>query len=850
CNGDTNGAATVLATGGSTPYTYSWDDPASQTDTTATGLAGGTYVATVTDNAGCIASAIAIVLEPSILTTSTSSTAPSCFGVCDGSGTVTASGGTAPYLYAWTPSGCATATCAAFCAGTHTVIVTDINGCSANDSVIISDPVVLAASVSSTDPSCAGTCDGSASGSTTGGTAPYTYLWTDSLGDSVALGSSVAGLCAADYSLTVTDGNGCTNTAAFTITDPLGMTLSLASSPASCGASDGSASVSVTNGVAPYTYLWDDPSAQVTDTASSIAAGSYNVTVSDANGCSVTGSTTVGNSGAPTVSISATDVNCNAGCDGTIMATISGGSTPYTYLWNDPGANTNASVSSLCAGAYTLMLTDSSGCVAFGSDIITEPTALILVVSSTALSCNGACDATATVAVSGGTAPYTYLWDDPSAQPTPMANALCAGTYMVLLVDANGCMDSMSVTITDPAAISASTAASAVSSCGACDGTIALTASGGTGTLAYVWNDPSTQSTMNATGLCAGVYTVIVTDSNGCNVSVTDTVSSPGGLLTSISASTNVTCFSLCDGDATATKTGGTGPFTYLWNDPSAQTNATAVGLCAGPVSCMITDSSGCASTDTVTITEPATAISATAATSDATCAGVCDGSASATAGGGTAPYIYLWDNPTAQTNGTASGLCGSAVSVLMTDANGCTTTAVDTVSEGAGISLTMSSADASPGGSDGTATATPTGGTAPYTYLWDDPAAQATATATGLPMGPYSCSVTDANGCTDSNSVTVSESVGIAPIDVSMQMDVYPNPTNGLVILSIASGIPSDFNVQVQNLIGEVLMIKTYTATSSVNEKLNLGELPNGVYLIRVDSDQGTANKRIVVAR
>ncbi|HIA06809.1 MAG TPA: T9SS type A sorting domain-containing protein, partial [Flavobacteriales bacterium] len=273
-------------------------------------------------------------------------------------------------------------------------------------------------------------------------------------------------------------------------------------------------------------------------------------------------------------------------------------------------------------------------------------------------------------------------------------------------------------------------------------------------------------------------------------------------------------------------------------------------GLCAGTFSCIVTDTAGCTSTANVTLTEPGTAVTASGTSTDASCAGICDGTATVTASGGTPPYTYLWDDPGTQTDSTATGLCGGAISAIVTDGNGCTVTVNDSILEGVGLTTNFTSTDATSGLSDGTATVTASGGTLPYTYLWDDASAQTTSTATGLPAGTYTCTVTDSSGCTSSGSATVGTQIGLQELAANLSVDVYPNPAIGKVTLLIESAVPSDINVQVHSLIGEVLLQTSYTDRSSVNEELNLGNLPNGIYLIRAVTESGSVNRRIVVAR
>jgi hypothetical protein len=764
---------------------------------------------------------------------------------------VTATGGTGTYTYLWDdPKGQSTATADSLCAGGYNVMVTDSNGCQISDSATVVEPTILTVSSTSSSPSCPGVCDGTSTAVVGGGTPTYTYLWTDSIGDTLALGGSIGGLCAGNYGLTVTDGNGCPGAAAFTLSDPSNMVLSFTSATASCGAANGSASVTVTNGTPPYTYLWDDPGTQSTDTASALAAGTYSVTVTDSSGCTASANTTVGNTGAPNVSISVSSASCSGMCNGSATATATGGSAPYTYLWDDPAATTVLTAVGLCAGTYTIMVTDSLGCVAFASDTILEPSVLTLSSSSTDPTCNGACDGTATGSVSGGTSPYGYLWNDPSTQTDANATALCAGAYMLVVTDTNGCADTANVVITAPAPISLSTAGADVSGCGLCDGSVTATASGGTGTLAYLWDDPGTQTAAAASNLCSGIYSVLVTDSNGCTASAVDTVNSPGGLFAGISGSSDISCNGVCDGTATAAATGGITPFTYLWDDPGAQTNASAVGLCAGTFSCVVTDTVGCTSTASITLSEPSTPVTASGASTDASCPGICDGTSTVTASGGTPPYTYLWDDPGMQTGSTATGLCGGAVSVLVTDTNGCSVTVTDSITEGVGLATNFTATNATSGLSDGTATATPSGGTPPYTYLWDDLSAQTTSTATGLPAGTYTCTITDSAGCTSSGSATVGTEISLQEFEENLFVELYPNPARGNATLLVVSAVVSDFNVQVQNLLGETLSEKQYIDRSSVNDEINLEELPNGIYLIRVVAESGSITRRIVVAR
>jgi hypothetical protein len=609
CNGSNDGAAVVFATGGTLPYVYSWDDPGTQSTDTATGLAGGTYVATVTDGVGCIASDIAVVLEPAALSLSTGTSDASCAGVCDGSATVTATGGTGSYTYLWDdPKGQSTATADSLCAGGYNVMVTDSNGCQDSDSVTVQEPSGLTTTVSTTAPTCIGSCDGTAMVVAAGGTLQYTYLWTDSIGDTLSVGDSISGLCAGGYGLVITDGNGCISVSPVTLMDPIGMTLTFASTPSTCGASDGSASVSVANGTAPYAYLWDDPAAQTTDTASALLAGVYNVSVTDGNGCMETGNVLVSALIPPGVTLTATDATCNGEATGTATATIVGGSMPYTYSWDDASSQTASGATGLTAGTYSVTVTDNNGCTDTASIVVGEPGAIVIgTETATDPSCYGAVDGSITIVASGGTGSLTYSIDGGSTYAgSGTFTGLGGGTYNVTVMDSAGCMVSGSaLTLTEPPALIIDSVVVTDISCnGLTDASVVVYASGGTGALEYSIDSGATYTNTSGsfTGLGALTIIVAVRDSSMCEViGGTYTITEPAELLVSTS-STMETGVGNADGTATAIVSGGTSPYNYSWNSSPVQTGAVATGLSTGDYAVQITDANGCTTSDTVNV--------------------------------------------------------------------------------------------------------------------------------------------------------------------------------------------------------------------------------------------------------
>ena len=773
CNGVCDGQAMAAPSGGTTPYSYLWDDPGAQTTTTASGLCAGAVNIVVTDGNGCTANAAYTITEPDALVATASGTNITCNGADNGTATVSVTGGTANYSYLWDdPSASTTASITGLSAGTYTVTVTDANGCTATDSYTVTEPTPLTVAVAGTDLLCFNVCDGDATATPSGGTAPYTYLWDDPGNQTTITATS---LCAGLVGVTVTDFNGCTASGSVILTEPTQLTASFdGSTDASCfGVCDGDATGSAAGGTAPYTYLWDDPGAQTTTTATALCAGSFVFTVTDFNGCTATASGSVNEPTIVSGTIASNDVSCNGVCDGDATVTPAGGNgAPYTYLWDDGAAQTTATATGLCAGDYTVTITDVDGCTGTATVTITEPDPMVATVTGTDVTCNGDDDGTASVSVTGGTTAYSYLWDDLGASTTSGISGLAPGTYTVVVTDAEGCTDTDSYTVTEPTVLTATTSATDVLCFGDCDGDVTITPAGGTAPYTYLWDDAGVQATATATGLCAATYNGTVTDANGCTVTESATINEPSQMVITEDTNVPASCFGLCDGSTTISVAGGTAPYTYLWDDPGAQTTTTASGLCAGDFTITVTDFNGCTETLTITITEP-TDITGTFVTNMVSCNGVCDADATVTpAGGNGAPYTYLWDDPSAQTSAMATALCAGTYNVTITDVDGCTGVATVIVTEPDPLVVATTSTNATCDGiCDGTATATPTDGTAPYTYLWDDAGVQATATATGLCVGTFNVTVTDANGCLGAGSETIT-----APVVVSATITTSNN--------------------------------------------------------------------------
>ncbi|GIV33020.1 MAG: hypothetical protein KatS3mg031_0555 [Chitinophagales bacterium] len=516
--------------------------------------------------------------------------------------------------------------------------------------------------VSKTDATCTAS-DGTVTAMVTSGGGGYTYLWNTG-----STSASLNGLPPSTYTVTVTDANGCTATASAVVVASSGsLTASVTSlTNADCGVANGSATVTAFGGTTPHTYTWNTTPVQNTPTASNLLAGIYSVTITDAGGCSVTLSVTIGNVNGPTIAVqSQTNVSCSGGADGSVTVSASGGNAPYTYSLDGTNFQISPTFSGLSAGNYTITVKDVNACVASVNVTLTQPSPIVISINKTDVSCFGGNNGTATANVSGGTPPYVYQWSN--SQSGVFATNLRAGTYSLVVTDGSGCTASASVTVNQPMALNPQVSVTSVSCFGGNDGGAAATATGGTPPYLYAWGNG--QSGTGITGLTAGSYVVTVTDANGCTATTSAIVSQPAAALVVHATASNITCRNANDGAITLLVSGGTAPYSYTWSNGSSAKDQN--NLSAGNYGVTVTDAKGCTATASAVITEP-DALTLTTSSTPASSASAQDGTASVTPSGGTPPYSYQWNTSPVQTTPTASGLAPGNYSVTVTDSNGC----------------------------------------------------------------------------------------------------------------------------------------------------------------------------------
>jgi gliding motility-associated-like protein len=766
CFGGNDGYAEVQVTGGLFPYTYSWNTAPVQTTPSASNLPAGSYVVTATDSNGCVVTTAINITEPTQIQLTTGGVDPSCFTYNDGTTWVNAIGGVTPYSYTWNSAPAQnTDTATALTAGTYTVTVVDSNGCFDTASVILIDPLLFSVNITGNNVTCFNACDGNALANLTNGIAPFTYAWDD---PSAQSNDSIFGLCDDSVNVVVTDAMGCIAYGYIVITEPaLLVVTENTHGDVSCnGGNDGFSSVNIVGGTGPYTFDWDlsGTSVSTLQAANNLIAGSYLVTVTDANGCTDQINIIITEPNPLAVVATPVDADCFGANTGSASVSVLGGTAPYSYQWTDGALQQTDTAFSLIAGSYDVTVTDTLGCVfTITGIIINEPTQIVLASSTVSSTC-GSANGSASVVVGGGTPTYTYAWNTVPAQATATAGSIVAGNYIVIVTDANGCMDSTTANVIDLGSPTITIPTSTNVSCnGANDGTAQSNTVGGTPGYTYSWNTGNPGDTLaNVTGLAGQIYSVTVTDNNGCTASASITIVENSGLSAVINASTNVSCFSLADGDASVIAAGGAGgTYTYSWNTAPVQTTAIATGLIAGSYIATVTDSNGCTAADTILITEPALLTVTLDSLSDVLCNGGNTGYINVIANGGTLGYSYAW-LPNISAGPTAAGLIAGNYGVIITDANGCTAANSYDVFEPAQLVVDTVTIPSTCGQLNGSATISiVTGSTPGYTYAWNDPNNQNTATATGLANSNYVVTVTDANGCFVTQNVTVTDLPG-----------------------------------------------------------------------------------------
>jgi hypothetical protein len=727
CNGASDGAITVTASGGTGTLTYSKDGTTFQSSNVFTGLAAGAYTLTTKDVNGCTKTSTSTITAPSSITTSAAVTSNyngsqlSCNGSTNGVITVSSSGGTGALTYSKDGTNYQSSNVfSGLAAGSYTLTTKDANGCTKTATTTITAPPALTASaaVSKTyngsQLSCNAAADGQITVTSTGGTGALSYSKD---GTNFQTSSTFTGLAAGSYTFTTKDVNACTITSTATITAPpvinssAAVTSNYNGAQIKCnGSTDGIITVTSSGGTSTLTYSIDGTNYQASNVFTGLGAGSYTFTTKDANGCTKTATATIiapiqlSLSAAVTSNYNGAQLSCNGTSDGAITVTPTGGTGLREYSIDGTNYQTSNVFAGLGAGAYTITVKDQNSCSATASATITAPsTVAVSSVSKKSyngadLSCNGASDGEITITSNGGgVGPYTYAiafgFGGRPFQSSNVFSGLAAGTYNAYVKDANGCTSQrFGVTITAPTAMSATASVTsnyngAQLNCpNSTDGAVTVTSSGGTGAYSYKWEKNTgtwTQigTTQSLSGLGGGTYRVTVSDANICSVTQeVEIIAPPATIIVSTTSKTyiggaNISCAGASDGEITVTATGGTGTLEYSKdNGVTYQSSNVFTGLAAGTYTMVVKDANVCPSApaDVVLTAPSAVVINSYAANSKVNVGNPVTFTASVSGGvhkPSGSKYTYEWTTP-----------AGGAVPSLTTETGSGTITSTFTI--------------------------------------------------------------------------------------------------------------------------------------------------------------------------
>ncbi|WP_258099171.1 OmpA family protein [Marinoscillum pacificum] len=775
CFGDESGELAVAIRGGIRPYTILWNTGATTSE--ITGLKAGAYSVTIEDANNHSVQIDTVLTEPDEFIAEVKQvTNILCFGEKEGAVDVEVVGGVPPYKYYWS-NGMITQDIIDVPAGSYSVKILDANRCVQNLEVEITQPEDLGIAMESLENvKCFDEATGSINVTVTGGVEPYDFTWSNG-----ATTQNIADLKAGNYKLTVQDANGCVEEFSTRITQPELLVIREEQvGHIDCfGNTNGYIHLNISGGAAPYTYAWNNGA--TTKNVNDLAAGSYNVTVTDANGCQATYAQEIKTPEELVATIDETVDNVCAGdLKGEINISVVGGVAPYRYRWST-GA-TSQDLVNVKSGKYSVQITDANGCIDTLSAEIKEPPVLEVKIESTNILCYGSKSGAINLTVTGGTKPYSFEWSN--GAKTEDVSALGAGEYSVIIKDASGCSRIEDVMITEPARFVAILESETQIKCyGQNTGAIRVRVSGGVEPYTYKWSNGATSK--DILDIPAGTYDLLATDANGCTQSIKSTITQPTVVEYSINSVTDLTCFGDNGGAIDISVIGGIGPYDYLWSNGA--TTQDLVNVPAGKYTVQIKEGNGCMNTLEAEIKQPELLMLKLDTVVNINCYGDNTGSVGISVKGGVPPYKYSWSN--GATTEDISNLTAGNYSVTVTDAHGCVKSASTVVKEPNPFVATiidqqnvMCNGDAT-----GSIKLNVTGGVQPYTFKWNNGATAQN--LSNLTAGKYSVLITDAMGCTQSIETEITQPPVMKVELVAVEDVSCSGGYNGSINISVTGG-------------------------------------------------------------
>ncbi|MEZ4936877.1 MAG: hypothetical protein R2799_04720 [Crocinitomicaceae bacterium] len=769
CYGGSNGYVGITD---SYATAFSLDGINFQANSFFSNLSAGNYTLISTFGPDCSDTLNFTITQPDSLYLTTLSDSVSCFGSCDGEIQINPIGGTSPYnfiLNAGAPQTNSLYT--GLCDGFYSIMVSDSNGCQASIQDTIFEPATLIINVDSTEDEACYSSNGAIYISAIGGTPTYNYKIVELNLNSLT--GDFTGLDSGQYTLVVTDLNGCSDTTQVILDNVDGPDPFLfgASNILCFGVNDGTVQVGVTNGTAPFSYNLDGTGSQASNSFPNVGAGAHIIEVADAYGCTDTLHVTLSTPPDITIAHTFSDALCYGECNAEIYVDVTGGTPPFQSSSNfinfGPTFNQFDTLYNICNGVVQVTIKDNNGCLKNIGLNISQPDSLFANFTITEASCFGACDGGLQINAIGGTAPYQYSIDNGGTIGViSNFNPICADEYDIVLSDANGCLFTTEIDVTEPLEFEVNLVDTFQATCGNGNGGFEVNVLGGQNGPFDILVNPSGQSATNATSLVlnnlgAGVYLVQATDQTGCIDTLYVGVSDNNLTLDITAASIiDVDCFGQCTGQVILEGSGGLGPYTYALNVGAFTNDSTFTSLCADWYTVAVQDANGCIATDQVEVQEP-DELEMDLFTTDLLCNGVCEGIIHFDSlAGGIPPYQFSVDNINFVSVDSIPNLCAGVYTGYLMDDSMCVIQQNFVIYEPDTLAPLINT---NPiycfGDASGGIAIQGFGGEQPYQFSFDNGATfSSTQIIGGLSANTYNIAVKDANNCTYSDAITITQ--------------------------------------------------------------------------------------------
>lgn len=781
CNGGTNGSVSFSATGGAPPYVYSIDGGSYGSSAAFTALTGGGHTISIRDTSLCVWDTTFIIKEPDAVDVSVYTIVkPSCNGTATGSISVSGKGGTAPYTYRINGGTFGTTgTFASLPAGVHTVTIRDASLCTKDVLFSVGEPAKLAVSSLVLTPAlCKGSSNGAALIAASGGTAPFQYRID---GGSFTTSATFSGLAAGTHTIVIRDTMLCTTDTSFTITEPEVIRIQSLElrSPLCKGGMSGVLTVMAVGGTVPYVYSVDGGPFGTSGVLSALGAGVHTVRVRDTNLCTRDTTITLSEPDSVAAVLSLKKASCDGVADGAVTITANGGITPYQYALNGGAYGSSPAFTGLSRGAYVITVKDSNNCTRSYNTAIEDSIELKADLTTTAVSCFGWVNGSITVIPLNGKSPYTFAIATGGFRSSPTFMAISAGTYLMRMKDANGCMYSGFATVLQPDPIGVTVISTAPLCTGKGDGSLEITGAGGSSPYLYSIDGTTFGTAGLFSKLSPGTYTLSVKDAQGCTKDTTVELVDPAPLGLSVKTQVPL-CHGSANGSIELGGIGGTPDYRYTINGGPVVADPLFPGLMSGTYIVSVSDKNGCRKDSTVLLSQPP-ALSFTALkVLHPTCEDYADGFISASVTGGTRPYQYAIGTDAFRNEEYFTKLKSGTYTLSVKDQNNCTIDTLFVLKGYPGIVLdsVLSQMPTCFGKADASFRLFVSGGTPPIRFVSNDIGGDTLTQAAfnQLKAGTYIVKAIDSVRCAKDFSVNIWQ-----PEELKLNLSVVNNDCTGM---------------------------------------------------------------------